>query len=315
MSSLASSHEYEEFKRPFALIGPKYLNYRLLIMSNDTVKEHFIPQFIINNFADSNNLIGITNITSHPIKTVVGKSANVFCKKNMYEFTNEDGSYFLRNGTENKFANLEGMLSSGLQRIIAKIESADTLDGRADTILALLISLQLVRTPQMKDIVFNNQIPTIVPSDKPLFDNAIYLMAIDSIDKGLQYLSNNGLPISDYGVERLGKKSLLDDVACFILRDCSFYIVKTTNIHFVLTDNPILIGQFDDALYLFPVTPQYAIVCTRLDKIEERYGGRVHIIEDSMTNTLNKLMIDNTDRIIVYNNADKDYVTKTLLAH
>ena len=284
-------------------------------MSNYTVREHFIPQFIISNFADPNNLIGFTNITSHPIKTIEGKSENVFCQSDLYEFTNEDGSYFLRNGTENKFANIEGMLSSELHRIISKIESDKILDGKDDTILALLVSLQLVRIPKMKDIVFNNQIPTIIPSDKPIFDNAIYLMAIDSIDKGLQYLDNNGLPISDFGKEKLGKRSLIDDVACFILRDCSFYFVKTTNIHFVLSDNPILIGQFDDALYIFPVTPQYAIVCTRSDKIDERNDGRVHIIEDSMTDTINKLMIENTDRIVVYNLADKDYVIKTLLAH
>lgn len=284
-------------------------------MSNYTVREHFIPQFIINNFADSNNLIGFTNITYYPPKSVEGKSENVFCKRNMYEFTNENGSYFLRNGTENKLANIEGMLSSGLRHIIAKIESDDMLDGDDDIILALLVSLQLVRIPQMKDIVFNNQMPTIVPSDRSLFDNATYLMAIDSIDKGLQYLDNNGLPISDFGKEKLGKKSLIDVVASFILQSCSIYFIKNTNIHFILSDNPILIGQFENALYILPVTPKYAIVCARFGKVDTRHDERARIIKDSMTNTINKLLIENTDQIIVYSRTDKDYVIKTLLAN
>ena len=277
-------------------------------MSNYTVKEHYVPQFIIKNFSDRHGLICFIDKQQKPIKVIKGKPQNVLFQKNMYEIKNEDGTFFNRNAIERKFAGIEGKLSLELCRIINNVESGKEINGCDDVFLAILISLQLVRTPYIKNLHFENDFQTLFSEDKKMFDSAIYIMAINSIENGLQYLYDNGLNISESSKQKIGLKSLFDIIASYILSSCDFYLIKAEKSHFIISDNPILINEYDDALYIFPISPQYAIVCSRLDNIDEQDAGSLHVIKDEMINKLNLIQIKNADRIVVFNESDKDYV-------
>lgn len=281
-------------------------------MSNYTVKEHYVPQFIIKNFSDPHGLICFIDKQQQPLKVIRDKPQNILYLKNMYETKNEDGTFFNRNAIERKFAGVEGKLSLDLCRIINNVKSGKEISGCDDMFLAILVSLQLARTPNVKNILFNNNLPTFFPEDKSLFDNAMYIMAIDSIDSGIQYLKDNGLDVSELAKQKIGSQSLIDEIASYIVSSCDLYFIESEKFHFVISDNPILINEYDNALYIFPVTPQYAIVCSRLNNIYEHNSRSLRVIKDEMINKLNLLQIKNADRIVVFNEDDTEYVLKLL---
>ena len=69
--------------------------------SQYTVNQHYIPQFILRNFADRSNRVGIADITKKPMAFFTNTPKSICHDKNLYESQNLDGTYFERNKVEN----------------------------------------------------------------------------------------------------------------------------------------------------------------------------------------------------------------------
>lgn len=91
------------------------------------IKQHFVPQFIMRNFADENDLLTMIDKQSSPAKLITSKSSALLFENDMYETRNLDGSYFDRNVIENKFAQIEEHLSTVLQTTKNNLSDRQTL--------------------------------------------------------------------------------------------------------------------------------------------------------------------------------------------
>ena len=64
------------------------------------IKQHYVPQFIMRNFADEKGLLCIIDKQSSPIRAITSKATAILFENDMYETKNLDGSYFDRNVIE-----------------------------------------------------------------------------------------------------------------------------------------------------------------------------------------------------------------------
>ena len=122
-----------------------------------TVDEHFVSQFIINRFSNSQEQVGFINVKQNePIIRTSKSTAICFCK-DMYEIKNTDGTYFERNSTENRYAAIEAEISGKLEPMIAKLHLGGRLSAEDNAYLAVLLALQLVRVPMMKRVIHKKE--------------------------------------------------------------------------------------------------------------------------------------------------------------
>lgn len=49
------------------------------------IKQHYVPQFIMRNFADENGLLCIIDKQSSPIRAITSKATAILFEKDMYE--------------------------------------------------------------------------------------------------------------------------------------------------------------------------------------------------------------------------------------
>ncbi len=87
----------------------------------NTVKEHYVPQFYLKNFADDNGLLHIYDFKKKKIFTQSAK--NICYENNLYETKWENsnpkfGEFVLQNHIENIFCKYEGEFSKVLSKIL-----------------------------------------------------------------------------------------------------------------------------------------------------------------------------------------------------
>lgn len=244
-----------------------------------TKKEHYVPRFIINNFADKNGKVKIIDKNSKSVCAVTRSSDAVLFENNLYETKNLNGSFYKRNEIENKFARIEGHISQVLKCLHDENGQDRRLTGEEQVAFGLLVSLQLVRLPHMKRLIEDN--PTNTLEDvrfKCIQDNAMYRMMIDSRESGIAYLKENGVELSTDAKDQLQGQSFLDFTTSYILSNCAIYIlIAPDNNPYVLCDKPVLIDRFADAKYIFLVAPRIAICCSLIEYASEKeFGGFIN---------------------------------------
>lgn len=276
-----------------------------------TVDEHFVPQFIIKRFSNSQEQVGMINTKQKPPVLKTTKSTAICFSKDMYEIKNVDGSYFERNSTEKRYAAIEAELSGKLEPMIVKLHLGEKLSVEDNVYLTVLFALQLVRTPMLKRVVFKkdglNQNVA-----RQLEQNSIYKMMIDSVDVGIQYLLQNGFAMSDETIQQIRntanhQESMLDEVVQYIQRNCSFYFITMQSHPFILSDNPVLIDTFENTKYIFPIAPRLAIICAVRGTDKNMDWGYLNRIEDDAVDKINLFSIQNADNLIVCHPDDGKY--------
>lgn len=270
------------------------------------IKQHYIPQFIIRNFSDDNELLTIIDKQSIPARSITSKSSAILFENNMYETRNLDGTYFDRNVIENKFAQIEGHISNVLQIVGKNLLDRQMLSSDEEAAFALFIALQLVRLPWIREIIENSpKSESTSTSDKDLFDKAIYRMMLFSRENGFDFLKANGFDLSEEAKDELKGESLLEYIASFILSECAIYVlVAPSNISYVLSDMPILIDQFSDAKYIFPVAPQIAVCCCLFNNASKSEFGGFIKAQKEWIEKINTLLCDKSKRWIICNKND-----------
>lgn len=278
------------------------------------IKQHYVPQFIMRNFADENGLLCIIDKQSSPIRAITSKATAILFEKDMYETKNLDGSYFDRNVIENKFAQIEGHIANVLREVDSNLSNRQTLSLDEEVAFALFIALQLVRLPMVREIINNSPKGQFTSDvDKEIYDKATYRMMLLSRESGFEYLKENGLVLSEDAKEQLKGQSLLEYTASFILSECSIYVLTAPNDNpYVLSDMPVLIDSFSDAKYVFPVAPRIAICCCLSEEASKsEFGGFVQA-QSEWIEKINKQLCNKANRWIICKSSYSSHILNLL---
>ena len=278
------------------------------------IKQHYVPQFIMRNFADENGLLCIIAKQSSPIRAITSKATAILFEKDMYETKNLDGSYFDRNVIENKFAQIEGHIANVLQEVDSNLSNRQTLSLDEEVAFALFIALQLVRLPMVREIINNSPKGQFTSDvDKEIYDKATYRMMLLSRESGFEYLKENGLVLSEDAKEQLKGQSLLEYTASFILSKCVIYVLTAPNDDpYVLSDMPVLIDSFSDAKYVFPVAPRIAICCCLSEEASKsEFGGFVQA-QSEWIEKINKQLCNKANRWIICKSSYSSHILNLL---
>ena len=117
-----------------------------------TVKEHYVPRFYLNRFADDDHRLYLYDVLSEKKRIV--STSDICFRKNLYEFCNESGGFKHRNILENILSALEGMFSAILKSIDSKSCKSDNfktlcfLDSKEKAVLTAFIATMITRNPK-----------------------------------------------------------------------------------------------------------------------------------------------------------------------
>ena len=277
-------------------------------MNNPTIDEHYIPQYIIKNFANKQNRVCVADIYTSPCRLFSPTSGAILFRKNLYETKNIDGTFFQRNSIEHQYRDIEAICSLHIPNIILRVEHGQALSEFDDSILFLATVLQLVRTPRVKSFLESNNDDLKGTSDGDLVFNAIYRILISSAQSGFDYLETNDFSLSPEAKAEIIQKmnnenSALDVVLNFLMKECYTYIVRAEESMFLMADEPVLIHKFPDIKYLYPISPKYAIACSVFES-ESKLQSKFFIpISKEGVRKVNLQTIKNAERFIVFNEA------------
>ena len=277
-------------------------------MNNPTIDEHYIPQYIIKNFANKQNRVCVADIYTSPCRLFSPTSGAILFRKNLYETKNIDGSFFQRNSIEHQYRDIEAICSLHIPNIILRVEHGQALSEFDDSILFLATVLQLVRTPRVKSFLESNNDDLKGTSDGDLVFNAIYRILISSAQSGFDYLETNDFSLSPEAKAEIIQKmnnenSALDVVLNFLMKECYTYIVRAEESMFLMADEPVLIHKFPDIKYLYPISPKYAIACSVFESESKLQSKFFMPISKEGVRKVNLQTIKNAERFIVFNEA------------
>ena len=262
-------------------------------MKKQTRNQHYIPRFILRNFCTDGKM-RVADISGSKARYFLASPESMCFEKDLYETINPDGSYYKRNELEDKFADMESCLSSQIAEILCECKTPEfRLNGQQDVSIALLFALQLTRMPKLKQIITRNDKIGVIEK------NFLYKSLIDSHEKAVEYIAQNGfiLPPEMQGKE----KTLLDETASFILSNCFFYILSAEQSEekFFIADNPVLITPFDDAQYVFPISPNFAFGCCRYKTARGNEMEGVVIVNETAVPKINLVACKQAQRFVM----------------
>ncbi|GIN87573.1 hypothetical protein J6TS2_39590 [Heyndrickxia sporothermodurans] len=84
---------------------------------------------------------------------------------------------------------------------------------------------------------------------------------------------------------------------------------------FYLVDNPVLVHQFDDIDYLFPISPKVCLGLVKIATYEDilLVSNSIYILGDNDVERINKKLVQNTDKLIIVSYSfDLDFVKKVV---
>jgi hypothetical protein len=226
------------------------------IKMEQSSRHHYIPKFLIKNFADDKNLLWVYNKEQKRIiKTQQSPKAIFFeWDRNIFEVNGAAGD-----NIEKMYAESDNLIASTLENILA----TDTMGGKELTLMIYLVSLMKWRIPKMdtqarelvKDLLTENlgiAIRPIDPSAKADFESMKRLQQMEVVNEMKRLL----LPIQPL----LNKKRLKEIHSnCFI----------TCNYEFpaLLGDCPIIESIDTDYKtlgdFIFPLSSSHTLICKR----------------------------------------------------
>lgn len=262
-------------------------------MKKLTRNQHYIPRFILRNFCTDGKM-QVADLSRGEARCFLASPESMCFEKDLYETINPDGTYYQRNELEDKFADIEGWLSAQIKEILSECSASNfRLDGQRDVSIALLLALQLTRMPRLKQLIESNDKIGVIEK------NFLYTAFVDSHEKAVEYIMQNGfiLPPEMRGKE----KTLLDETASFILSNCFFYILSAERSEekFLLADNPVLITPFEDAQYIFPISPNFAFGCCRYKTARGNEIESLVLLNESAVTKINRVSCSQAQRFVM----------------
>ena len=276
-----------------------------------TVKEHYVPQFYLRNFADEKGLLHIYDFKRHKYFTQSPK--NICYENNLYETKWENanpklGEFVLPNHIEKTFCEYEGEFSKVLTKILkiccpSQNPNALILKGNERNIFFQFIVNMIVRNPENMEVLALNKLE---PDDT---DN-------DEIKQIRTMLNDMEFGGADSICLAAKKKAMLTDrfdnsfpqVCLEELKrlNYTFFYAQTnsfitSNIPVCVGDDPIIIEDDKTCIY-FALSPKVAVLFGNY-KNSRNFKNQIVYVEEKQVENFNHMLIKHSDnkRILIEN--------------
>ena len=278
-------------------------------MSDYTVRQHYISRYILKRFLNEKNQVDVVRICRNELKRFSANINNICAERDFYEDWDQEGQYIERNRTENEFAYLEGTVANQLDPFIDLLHRSDNQQLIADIALTdqwesmsvwlmLHLTLVMVRSPKLKEIVFQN-------GELPKEIRQMFYKELVWGKEEAKRLAKNSYKGTDLGmITEAIQEGEQDGSSIKILMDhliknyyIEFYFAPESQ-YFYFTDNPVIVNSILDVDYFMPLSPKVAFVLKRITA-EEFTICPYCVITKEMVDALNRLLIQNADKIII----------------
>lgn len=282
------------------------------------VREHYVPQFYLNQFTDDNGLLNIYNVDHKKFYTQI--PPNVCFKKKLYETEWENvnsklSKYVLPNSIENIFCEYEGEFAQLLKTIIRVCTYNQNLNAlilhskEKEILLRFVVNLML-RNPINMDSLALSEVPEEEKNSDGMlvFRNIMNEMGLGGADSiylaaqkkaMLTYEIEGSLP--QVYVERLGK-------ICF-----TFYYAQDSE--FITSDIPVCFGDdctiLDEdktCLYL-ALSPKIAVLFGNYN-VPKRVKNRMVKVKSEYVDLFNEQIVKHHNYIRLLIGSSKELIEK-----
>lgn len=159
---------------------------------NDTVKQHFVPQCILRNFANDKGAICVWDKERHNSFSV--NSRDLFEQRNLYESRNTDGSFYHRNEIEKELSTQECHLAQSISRF-ETISPGSEITVEDYFTLSEYLAVQLLRGPEMMELIQSiNTEPALNSSERSAYVEAAKQTIFLPRQAANEYLVENNYP-------------------------------------------------------------------------------------------------------------------------
>lgn len=276
-----------------------------------TVKEHYVPQFYLKNFADENGLLHVYDFKQN--KFFTQSSKNICYENNLYETKWDNanpklGEFVLQNHIENIFCKYEYEFSNVLTTILhicnpTQNPNALILQGNERNMFFRFIVNMIVRNPEnMKALALNK----LDPDD---IDN-------DDVKQIRTVLDNLGFGGTDSICLAAKKKAILTDefensftqkyLESLKRLNYTFFYARTNS--FITSNMPVCVGndpsiiESDRRCIYLALSPKLAVLFGNYRKTCNLKNRMVHLGEKQV-GSFNRILIKHSDskRILIAN--------------
>lgn len=269
--------------------------------SQYTVNQHYIPQFILRNFADRSNRIGIADITKKPTAFFTNTPKSICHDKNLYESQNLDGTYFERNKVENHLACIEEKLSEQFRIFPTIVQQKDRISDENRNSIALYIALQAARNPWVSNAIKSILLPYVKEEHKILFSNSCMLFNLLSVEKLYAYLENNNLYMTDEEKEKMPNDTAMDGLLNDLIRNYFMFIIVAENgSMFYISDNMPLVCKYNDCKFIIPISPSLAVGACPANAATSSHKKGIIRLDKEQVGLVNSNIIKNAKRFVIY---------------
>ncbi len=232
-----------------------------------TKKQHYLPQFYLDNFTNNSGKLWVYDRLSENIFS--SNPRDIACEKYLYETrwenaNSELGKFVLPNQIEKQFAEQEGKYSKLLRRIVEICTNAENTkslicNGEEKEILASFVSNIFLRNPwSMKQADLECVTDGIMDvGEIKAFDMVFQSLNLGSIESLVKFSSKKIWLDEEFegGIQQESKK---------ILQNMRFCFITTKNNEFVTSSFPVLNGidettEENEKITYFPLHPHVAI--------------------------------------------------------
>ena len=297
--------------------------YKCIMSNNETVKEHYVPKFLLKNFTDSGRLYCYRKDES---KIYSASVDNVFVINDLYEeklvnMMKQWDDYILRNKLEEEFASLEGLSATVVRSIIAKCDANISNNNslictkKEKEILKKLIVNIWLRNPKTMAAMLSGTFDDIeeLKQFRDMFKNDdvrnAFKLEEQDIDRIIEFSERLAVlsPNFDGGIfEKIIKKTLNYSVAI---------LAAPKEEEFLISDNPVIVvdEKIKDwyEIVIMPISKKYAIALNAKE-ITTAYKNRIFHLTSEDMNTFNKTLFDNNEYTSVIACESKEYIQKYL---
>ncbi|ENQ3113130.1 DUF4238 domain-containing protein [Bacillus cereus] len=262
------------------------------------------------------------NLEADALEAKKKKTEYIMQEIDLYEVKNAAGNYVNRNEIENMYSKLEDSIARKFHRIISllKSEEADVefkkmiqtnewFDKEAALLSHLILSL--IRNPHLKYLIYDNEeIPNFM---KPIFYRLMISNQGMAVKLAMDALYGEQLEFALHFLKTSSKNSI-KTLTDHIMYNFQLRIYKTKGEQkFFLSDRPILVQEFENIDYAFPISPSICVGTTRLQMekgILSTHSLIVYMSDDEVKK-FNKKIIKNTKKmLIIQNDLDLKFVKK-----
>jgi hypothetical protein len=201
---------------------------------NGPIKHHYVPQFVLRRFCNSQNKLHAFNKTSNRIRQISPKQ--VCYEKELYTLIHrDDKSYEIENfysQLESKYAELLGMFdkSNDIEKTLVELKDSDDISKS----IAAFITLSFWRLPQKEGFAKEAR-----KELRKIFDDAMKEKTnlIDFERAFIRELERKKKSVSTKIVQFCILPALLGHVDSKAMHECWFY---QTNFDLIISDNPVI---------------------------------------------------------------------------